>query len=37
MAKAYEFRGNAYRKGAELNDWAKKRDEAALEPDLPIL
>ncbi|HEV7393292.1 MAG TPA: hypothetical protein VGO08_16740, partial [Burkholderiales bacterium] len=37
MATAYEFRGNAYRKGAALNDWSKKRHEAALEPDLPIL
>ena len=37
MARAYEFRGNAYRKGAELNDWTKQRHEPALEPDLPIL
>jgi len=37
MAKPYEFRGNAYRHGAELNAWAKQRIEAALEPDLPII
>jgi len=35
--EAYEFRGNAYRKLAELNAWTKQRHEAALEPDLPIL
>ncbi|MEK7877607.1 MAG: hypothetical protein AAB325_15630, partial [Pseudomonadota bacterium] len=35
--KAYEFRGNAYRKLAELNAWTKQRHETALEPDLPIL
>ncbi|HET7159944.1 MAG TPA: amidohydrolase, partial [Burkholderiales bacterium] len=37
MAQAYEFRGNAYRHGEELNAWAKQRVEAALEPDLPII
>ncbi len=37
MAQPYEFRGNAYRNLAELNTWTKKREEAALEPDLPIL
>jgi L-fuconolactonase len=36
MAQAYEFRGNTYRKG-DLNEWAKKREEPALEPDLPIV
>ena len=37
MAQPYEFRGNAYRKLAQLNTWTKQRQEAALEPDLPIL
>ena len=37
MVKAYEFRGNSYRKLAELNTWTKQRHEAALEPELPIL
>ncbi len=37
MAQSYEFRGNAYRKLAELNAWTKQGHEAALEPDLPIL
>ncbi|MGZ8230782.1 MAG: amidohydrolase family protein [Burkholderiales bacterium] len=37
MAEKYEFRGNAYRHGAELNAWAKKREEPALEPDLRII
>jgi len=37
MAKPYEFRGNAYRHGAELAAWAKLRHEPALEPDLPII
>ncbi|MES2562069.1 MAG: amidohydrolase family protein [Pseudomonadota bacterium] len=37
MAQAYEFRGNAYRHGEELNAWAKQGVEAALEPDLPII
>jgi L-fuconolactonase len=37
MAKPYEFRGNAYRHGAELSAWAKQRTESALEPDLPII
>jgi predicted TIM-barrel fold metal-dependent hydrolase len=37
MAKTYEFRGNAYRHGADLDAWAKQREEAALEPELPIL
>jgi len=37
MAQAYEFRGNAYRHGADLNDWAKKTQEPALEHDLPII
>jgi len=35
--KAYEFRGNAYRKLAELKAWTKQRQEPALEPDLPIV
>ncbi|MBI4191808.1 MAG: amidohydrolase family protein [Betaproteobacteria bacterium] len=37
MAQSPEFRGNAYRKLAELNTWTKQRHEAALEPELPIL
>src|SRR3989337_427317 len=37
MAQPYEFRGNAYRMLAELNAWTKKRQEAALEPELPIV
>src|SRR3990170_7310725 len=37
MAQPYEFRGNAYRMLAELNAWTKQRQEAALEPELPIL
>ena len=37
MAQPYEFRGNAYRKLADLNTWTKLRQEPALEPDLPIL
>jgi L-fuconolactonase len=37
MVQPYEFRGNAYRKLAELNTWTKQRNEPALEPDLPIL
>src|SRR5262245_60033019 len=35
--KAYVFRGNAYRKLADLNAWTKLREEPALEPELPIL
>jgi L-fuconolactonase len=34
---AYEFRGNTYRKLAELNAWTTQRHETALEPDLPII
>jgi L-fuconolactonase len=34
---AYEFRGNAYRSLSELKDWTRLGNEAALEPDLPIL
>lgn len=37
MAKPYEFRGNSYRKGEDLNNWARQRQEAPLEPELPIL
>ena len=37
MAQPYEFRGNAYRKLAELNAWTRQGHEPALEPDLPIL
>ncbi len=37
MAQPYEFRGNSYRKLAELNAWTKQRHEDALEPDLPIV
>lgn len=33
----YEFRGNAYRNLADLNEWVKRRPETALEPELPIL
>ena len=33
----YEFRGNTYRNLAELREWTGKRQEAALEPDLPII
>src|SRR6185503_19524408 len=35
--KAYQFKGNAYRKTADLNTWTKLRHEDALEPDLPII
>jgi len=37
MNKPYEFRGNTYRKLAELKQWTEKRKEAALEPELPII
>jgi len=37
MAQPPEFRGNAYRDLAELKTWTKQRQEAALEPDLPII
>jgi predicted TIM-barrel fold metal-dependent hydrolase len=37
MKEKYEFRGNAYRHGAELASWAREREEAPLEPDLPIV
>jgi predicted TIM-barrel fold metal-dependent hydrolase len=37
MARPYEFRGNAYRKLAELTAWQKPAHEAALEPELPIV
>lgn len=37
MVQPYEFRGNAYRKLAELNTWTKQRNETVLEPDLPII
>jgi L-fuconolactonase len=37
MAQEYVFKGNAYRHGEELNEWAKKRTEPPLEPDLPII
>ena len=37
MALRHEFRGNTFRKNAELNLWTKQRCEAALEPDLPII
>ena len=37
MVQPYEFRGNEYRKPADLNNWTKQRHEAALEPDLPII
>jgi L-fuconolactonase len=37
MAQKYEFRGNSYRPLDELYAWTKQREEAALEPDLPIL
>ena len=32
-----EFRTNTHRKLAELNKWARQRNEAALEPGLPII
>ncbi|HKU70810.1 MAG TPA: amidohydrolase, partial [Burkholderiales bacterium] len=31
------FRGNAHRKMQEMNEWTKKRQEPALEHDLPII
>ena len=37
MSQKYEFRGNAYRHGADVHAWAKKREEAPLEPELPII
>lgn len=37
QAGKYEFRGNAYRHGEELNAWVRKREEPALEPELPII
>ena len=37
MAQPFEFRGNSYRKIADLNTWTKLRVEPALEPDLPIV
>lgn len=36
-ADQYVFRGNAYRHGAELHEWTQKREEPALEPELPIV
>ncbi len=32
-----EFRGSTFRQQVELNAWTKKRVEAVLEPDLPII
>ena len=32
-----EFRGSTFRQQIELNAWTKKREEAVLEPDLPII
>ena len=32
-----EFRGSTFRKQTDLNDWTKKRQEAALDPGLPII
>jgi L-fuconolactonase len=32
-----EFRGSTFRQQTELNAWTKKRQEAALEPELPII
>lgn len=37
MIKPYEFRGNAYRNLADLDTWTKLRNEAVLEPTLPII
>lgn len=37
MNKPYEFAGNAYRHKSELHEWALRREEPALEPDLPIV
>ena len=32
-----QFRGSTFRQQVELNAWTKKRPEAAIEPDLPII
>lgn len=37
MNQKYEFRGNTYRKNAELNVWTSQYSEPALEPELPII
>src|SRR5262245_23422069 len=37
MAQSKEFRGNSHRRMLEMNEWTKKRQEPALEPDLPII
>ncbi len=37
MTQKYEFRGNTYRKNAELNAWTKQYSEPALERELPII
>jgi len=37
MSQPPEFRGNLYRKLAELQTWTEQRREPALEPDLPII
>jgi predicted TIM-barrel fold metal-dependent hydrolase len=37
MVKSYEFRGNNFRTLADATAWTQQRNEAALEPDLPII
>jgi predicted TIM-barrel fold metal-dependent hydrolase len=37
MSQPREFRGNSHRKMPEMNEWTKRRQEPALEPDLPII
>jgi hypothetical protein len=37
MVKPCEFRGNSYRKLADVSTWTKLRVEPALEPDLPVI
>ncbi len=32
-----EFRGSTFRQQVELNAWTQKRQEAVIEPDLPII
>ena len=36
-SKPNEFRGSTVREQIELNNWTTKRQEAALEPELPII
>jgi predicted TIM-barrel fold metal-dependent hydrolase len=37
MNKPYVFAGNAYRHREEVHQWASLREEAPLEPELPIV